>query len=491
VLFYGGAGGLNSQRFSINALRVSRLAEVPLMQDRNMFNEFSIRGRWWLPNNPNDQVPGTMHFSNDSLKLRLDRTFWVQELIQAHSVGSYKTEVILGQTTAGEPCTVLRLFYLSSIGDEVVLGGNALFLGAHFNQEDELSVNKVLLGFTHLEDWTGQSLIQELQGSNKDHFSIKVPTVPTAIFKIEDCPQFKNLALWHGMQVSRKRTQTTLRTQSHFVVDFDPPSNIVGINRVIRAIANLLSLLVGDSVLPKKVHLIAQLAPAKPDRSIEYLVPSRIPLLSEKSEFEMVFPLRDFHDDGTKVENLFREWFQKEPVLRPVSDLLLSTIHNRSQYFQSAFLSLAQGLESFHRKTCGGTYLSKEEYANVRKILASAVPPETPQQLKEKLLSTFAYANEFSLKTRIRQLLESIHLQHAVDLTGNSNLQEFIKLFTDIRNYLTHYDENGKPPIVDSAIDMYNLNQRLRAILTMLLFKYLGLEENRLFLPLKSHLRLF
>jgi hypothetical protein len=38
---------------------------------------------------------------------------------------------------------------------------------------------------------------------------------------------------------------------------------------------------------------------------------------------------------------------------------------------------------------------------------------------------------------------------------------------------------------------MYNLNQRLRAVLALLFLKHLGLSEDRAFLPLASHLRLF
>lgn len=79
-------------------------------KERDMFSEFSLRGRWWLPSNPNDQVPGILHFSNDGIRLRLDRSFSVQELIQAYSIGSYKTDAVLGYTTDGSPCTVLTVF---------------------------------------------------------------------------------------------------------------------------------------------------------------------------------------------------------------------------------------------------------------------------------------------------------------------------------------------------------------------------------------------
>jgi hypothetical protein len=38
---------------------------------------------------------------------------------------------------------------------------------------------------------------------------------------------------------------------------------------------------------------------------------------------------------------------------------------------------------------------------------------------------------------------------------------------------------------------MYNLNRRLTALLLLLIFKYLGLPEEFVFVPIVRHLRLF
>jgi len=59
-----------------------------------------------------------------------------------------------------------------------------------------------------------------------------------------------------------------------------------------------------------------------------------------------------------------------------------------------------------------------------------------------------------------------------------------------IRNYLTHY-EGEKPLILESTVEMYNLNRRMTALLMLLILKYLGLPENFVFVPIVGHLRLF
>jgi hypothetical protein len=68
------------------------------------------------------------HFSNENIKLRLAREFLVPELISAYSVGSFKAPVVFGRAANGQFCTVLRAFYLTSSGNEVLLAANALLL---------------------------------------------------------------------------------------------------------------------------------------------------------------------------------------------------------------------------------------------------------------------------------------------------------------------------------------------------------------------------
>jgi hypothetical protein len=168
-------------------------------------------------------------------------------------------------------------------------------------------------------------------------------------------------------------SQTILTSESHFHIEFDAPMNILEVNRTIRAIGNLLSLLVGEAVHPRKIHLITKASVGNQEVSVNYLVPPRSALPSEMSEFEMTLPLRDF-DETKSASQLFQEWFRNESTLRPVCDLLLSTVYNPGQDVQTTFLSLAQALESFHRRTCNGTYLPKTDYTKIREALAEAIP---------------------------------------------------------------------------------------------------------------------
>jgi len=154
------------------------------------------------------------------------------------------------------------------------------------------------------------------------------------------------------------------------------------------------------------------------------------------------------------------------------------------------FLSLAQALESFHRKAYEGKYLSEQEYSCVRKALVDAIPADLDKKLSVKLKSMLQYGNELSLKSRLEELFEGIRRDHFNNLSGTDNPGKFIRLLVDIRNYLTHY-EGRKPSILDDAVEMFNLNRRMKALLMLLMFKHLGLPEDFVYLPVLGRLGLF
>jgi hypothetical protein len=220
-----------------------------------------------------------------------------------------------------------------------------------------------------------------------------------------------------------------------------------------------------------------------------YAIPPRAAQPKKKADFEMLIPFDDLQQ-ANMAEALFINWFKNEQVLRPIYDLLLSTVYSPGRYVQSTFLSLAQALESFHRKVYEGKYLSEEEYASIRKALVDAIPAGTDKKLSDKLKTMLQYGNELSLKTRLEKLFEGIRRDHLDNLSGSDDPRRFIRLLVDIRNYLTHYD-GKKPSILENTVEMYNLNRRMTALLMLLIFKYLGLPEDFVFVPIVARLRLF
>ena len=176
--------------------------------------------------------------------------------------------------------------------------------------------------------------------------------------------------------------------------------------------------------------------------------------------------------------SLFASWFTNEELLGPVYNLLLSTMFHKGQPLETFFLSLMHAIETFHRRAYGGTYMSKASYEPIRELLVGGVPSGLGQEFEKKLKDMMEYGYQYSLRTRLKELLRSLKPETKTRFLEGDE-KDFIDLVVKIRNYLTHYDETNRPSILDDIVKMYNLNRRLRALLIVLLLKYQSVPEDK------------
>jgi len=452
-----------------------------------MFRDFTLNGHWWIPSDPNGAAYGTLSYSVDGIKLRLDRAF-TPELNTAYGVGSVKIPVILGRANDYSSVTVLRAFYWGCHGNEIDLFANEIVVGAHLDSAHAV-VREAVVGFSNLEEWTACQLVQQSAGDGDASARFFVTKDLKPNLQVSELPCLKTLTLSTDLQVSHGLVETKLTNQSRFTLEFSHPATLQTVTDSVRSLGNLLALLIDEPVQPTNIRLMIQSEPTGPDVFANYVIPPRATLPKKKPEFEMLLPLDDLQQTNT-AETLFTNWFRKEQVLRPVYDLLLNTIYSPGQYVQSNFLSLAQALESFHRRVYQGKYLSEEEYSSIRNALVDAIPGGIDKKLSDKLKSMLQYGNELSLKSRLEYLFQGIRPDHFDNLSGGDDPRRFIRSLVDIRNYLTHYG-GQKPSILESTVEMYNLNRRLTALSMLLIFKYLGLPEDFVYVPVVGRLRLF
>jgi hypothetical protein len=461
------------------------------LSDYGLLDDFSFRGRWWLPNNPADCVPGTLSFSNGRIQLELDSSFSVPELEPSNLLLSptiFRAGAVHGRTTDGDLCTVLQVVAFEVSQGIVRLRGNTLITGVHWQEEANLRIQKAVLNFAHLDEWGYQKLYQQGTGATKDSFTFVLPTEAKTLLHIEDVPPLKELTLVAQLQIKLERTQTSLLNRNYFLVDFKQAVDLPVVNSIVKDIGNLLSLLVGEAVQPLKIRLTLSDDSHSANPYIDYFLGLRGPSVSKKSGYDMPLPFAVLGKAEAAV--LFKNWFLNEKILRPVYGLLLSTVYEPDQYVQSTFLSLIQGLETFHRHLYEGRYVPKEEYEETRKLLVGVIPPQTKTILSEKLKGMLNWGNEFSLRDRLKELLDSVSHESWQQLANHPEQKDFISVVVNVRNYLTHYKEAQKPDVIENLRGMYNLNQKLRAILTLLLLKHLGMDEKQIAKPLGLRLGL-
>ena len=236
-------------------------------------------------------------------------------------------------------------------------------------------------------------------------------------------------------------------------------------------------MLIGETTFISSVKAFGDDVQITPDRKekekIElFFTQKKTSINKEVHLFEMILP---FPRISETIPNVLSLWFTKARHLRSVYDLFFGTFYNPGMYLQFQFLSLMQALESFHRVTKSGKYLSNEDWKPFRAKLANGISAELDSGHRESLKSRIKYGNEYSLRKRIGELLETL------DEKTLSILSPTVKYFTgvivDTRNYLTHYDDELKDVALKNA-DLYWANQRLKILITILLLKEIGIQEN-------------
>lgn len=449
------------------------------LDDLTILDEFSVRGRWFLRDHPNDVVPGELQFSSAGIRLKLDDHFQIlaaptalERILQSQP---FKAPVIFGTTATGELCTLRRTFAAHIGGGECEFVANELLVGAHVENDAEGRVGAAMADFTHLEEWAYVPQFRfESNADQRNGFSF--PTEPLEVLRVDDAPPFKSLVLRSAVQQQWRRTELHAKIRTSIRAEFSAGLSITDARMTVDSLANLFSLLVGDAVYPIKVRLIM---PAELHATTLDVFGA---LREHRTRIEygpdMTLPLSELSEEAA---GLIRKWFMQEPTLRPVYSLLLSTVRAPNQYVQSTYLSLVQAIESFHRIAYGGYYESTKAYESIEEALSRAIPSEASDGLKSKLQVMLKYGNHFSLRKRLKDLFDRLGPTLTDKFLGVEKLSDFVGSVVDLRNYLTHHDESSSPGvsrIANNTVKMYNLNQRLRALTTALVFAYLGMPEH-------------
>jgi ApeA N-terminal domain 1 len=132
--------------------------------------------------------------------------------------------------------------------------------------------------------------------------------------------------------------------------------------------------------------------------------------------------------------------------------------------------------------------MDPDEYNNQLDSLKSVIPASFPRDLRHRICTTLQLLNEYPFGKRLHDLDADI-LQRVGLLRLPRDIRRRI---VDTRNYLTHYSEDLKPQ-VKYGKDMHDLNERMIAVMIVLLFDELGVPQDavRQFLQQRNNLARF
>jgi ApeA N-terminal domain 1 len=191
----------------------------------------------------------------------------------------------------------------------------------------------------------------------------------------------------------------------------------------------------------------------------------------------MLFTLPTIESNFAKC---IQSWIKKYELLEPAINLYFSVLYNPSNYAEVKFLSLTQAIETYHRRLFDEKYQNDDIYrAGLYSDLIKVLPKELDSDFKKSLEGRLKYGNEYSLRTRLRKVVESI--TDILDFSFVQLKQErtvFINRVVDTRNYWTHYSSELAEKAVQTGEERLILITQLQLLLEVCFLKDLGFDTD-------------
>lgn len=466
-----------------------------------MDEEFVLKGQWWLPETPENDVPGELQYRpNSGVMLELQGDLHAPKDDHFHPPIPQNAPLILGITMNGREISLWNCTQVKgnvSIGEYLGIPETAFrvryaFIGIHFPDANAVKLREIAVRFTHLDNWFDQI-----------PFAVEYPSITSGLKNSADVIlSYKKAddqeAIVNGYMISFAASgpETRQPSMSEFVISqkawvrIKSTTNERGLDdflTIMRRIQDFLTLGVGEPVYPIENECYCEANKKTLKDGKEYYPPVQI-VYNRPWEIKppipihplnMMFTLRSIND---RLETHMNNWFAKAEELKPVLNLYFSILYKSHLYFEFKFLGLVQAIESYHRRVYGGKYLPDEKFlTEVYPKLVQAIPPNLDAGFKQSLKKgKLCYANEFSLRKRLQELTR--HLGRYLPLrylTISAERQSFVEKVCDTRNYLTHYDPDLSCRAITSGKESYELFKQLHAMLDALLLEVIGFEQKQ------------
>ena len=346
-----------------------------------MENEISLKGDWWLPNTPDCKVRGeAIYVPGEGTTLVLEGHLVEEEKQKFGSSRFINPELILGFSTSGKEVTLRNCLQKGVrqdfVGDihETTFYTTMMIVGCHFPTEELVKFRGFAVQYANLNYWINKKGIST--DVRDGEFLAKYQRPEDTKLKVGDLTLTFSLgnSISSDMESVHIVEKAFVRTWSDEELTADEHFQFL------RRVQDFLTFAMLKPTLPLKIEGFTDLKIESLPNSKDFHVPVEIyyPVAARVTKPPKIHPsdmLFDLSLVETRIEDLMQRWVGRSEILQPVYDLYFSTIYNPNVYSDFKFLTLAQAVETYHRRVFGGKYQPDEQYLDgLYRTLFSALP---------------------------------------------------------------------------------------------------------------------
>ena len=182
---------------------------------------------------------------------------------------------------------------------------------------------------------------------------------------------------------------------------------------------------------------------------------------------KMLFGFSDIQDNA---EGMINKWIERYDEYKNAFNLYFLAQLKPPLSWAVKFMSLAQGLEAYHRTKSDEKYMEDDEFREIRKNIIKQFPKKDRNWFGAKL----HYANELTLRNRIKKLIAPFERY-----IGGEREPQLIDYIVNTRNYLTHYDSDLELKAAKGE-DLYNLGLKLELLFELHFLDLMGFSQEEI-----------
>ena len=469
---------------------------VPVSMPTQRKDKFTMRlsesiektGFFWLPEEPKNRLPGVLRISESgkitlkisySLDLSEDATKKFPPGFPLEGLEDRNLNRVVG-IIDNDLITLDECFYKD--GNTSLTGGvststiyaNRAFIGVNYDEKEKISFSEIIFSVDGLDEWLLVSGFQVepswKENGGLENVSIHFSPPEEISFNLPDGVELKFTFSWSWP--SPNSTEVRINQKAYISLKSKELRPIEYFLDLVSKLHNFLCFAIDktvslDSVTCYSSEITQEIWGEKKDEIPIKVYYRSIPYSEIEPEVhwpDMLFSYRNIAD---KIEKILTKWLESYEIYEPAFNLYFASMFSGQKYLEWKFLSLAQGIETLHRRSSQYTEMPDEEFIKLKRSILEGIPENKKDWLEARL----KYANELSLRKRIKQMIKPFK-----DLFGNGRQRDsFIGKVVDTRNYLTHYDSRLETKAA-SRESLWELCMKLEALFQLHFLWLIGMD---------------
>lgn len=439
--------------------------------------EYKKTGYFWLPGKEEKKIPGVLSI-DDGGKIELEVVGHFSDDIDLLNDNDDLSRII-GHVEKDGLVTLDDCFYTKknvSFGgiSKSKIRGNKVFSGAAWGKGEAVTFNTLSFTVDCLDEWVGISGINVDRDWDSKTATISYSSPEKIAFSLDNGMKLE-ICFAYTIPGLPATTEAKITQRAYFRLESETLRDLNEFTTIAFKITNLMCFAMDEVVSLKKVSATSsEIQQSVGDKQY----PVQVSIYYQSIPFAEKKPTKNWHEMlfnfgaiKTDAQQVLNNWLNAYEYLYPALNLYFSTQTGAQKYLEGKFLALAQGLETYHRRTSVETLMEPKAFEVMVEKILNGCPEEHIDWLKGRLV----HGNEINLGKRLKKIIEPFK-EH---LGAGGERSKMLRKIVDTRNYLTHYNEDLKENSAKGK-DLWILCQKMEAIFNLHFLKVVGFTGEKI-----------